>query len=41
LKTLPGDGHSVLTLDFVDASGHPTREALDEVLGYFSKTLRL
>ncbi len=35
LKTLPGGGHSVLTLDFVDEAGHPTREALEEVLDYF------
>lgn len=28
LKTLPGKGHSVLTLDFVDQAGHPTRECL-------------
>jgi hypothetical protein len=25
LKILPGKGHSVLTLDFVDEAGHPTR----------------
>lgn len=37
--TLPGKGHSVLTLDFVDEQGHPTREALDEMLGYFSTQL--
>ena len=30
--TLPGKGHSVLTLDFVDEDGHPTREALNEIL---------
>ena len=39
LRTLPGDGHSVLTLDFVDEAGHPTRDALDEILGYFRATL--
>lgn len=40
LVTLPGPGHSVLTLDFVDEEGHPTRAALDEVLTYFSERLR-
>ncbi len=40
LKTLPGDGHSVLTLDFSDEDGHPTRNALDEVLRYFTDKLR-
>ncbi len=39
LKTLPGNGHSVLTLDFVDSVGHPTRQALDEVIAYFSQAL--
>ena len=37
---IPGKGHSVLTLDFVDEEGHPTREALDNVLAYFSARLR-
>ena len=36
---LPGKGHSVLTLDFVDEEGHPTREALQHVLSYFSEKL--
>lgn len=39
LKVLPGRGHSVLTLDFVDEAGHPTREALDEILRYFDERL--
>jgi len=39
LKTLPGKGHSVLTLDFVNEAGHPTRQALDEVLSYFRSAL--
>ncbi len=39
LKTLPGKGHSVFTLDFVDEAGHPTRQALDEMLEYFSRQL--
>lgn len=38
--TLPGPGHSVLTLDFVDEQGHPTREALNDILGYFAAQLR-
>ena len=36
---IPGKGHSVLTLDFVDEAGHPTREALDNVLAYFAAKL--
>lgn len=40
LKTLPDKGHAVLTLDFVDEAGHPTRQALDEVLSYFRKALQ-
>ena len=38
--TLPGKGHSVLTLDFVDEAGHPTREALDNVVNYFQHQLQ-
>ena len=37
--TLPGGGHSVLTLDFVDEAGHPTRAALDDAIGYLRDTL--
>jgi dienelactone hydrolase len=37
---LPGKGHSVLTLDFVDEAGHPTHEALQNVLDYFAAKLR-
>ena len=40
LNTLPGKGHSVLTLDFVDEAGHPTYEALSAVIDYFSKHLK-
>lgn len=40
LQTLPGKGHSVLTLDFCDEAGHPTRRALDDVLAYFSHKLK-
>ena len=39
LRTLPGPGHAVLTLDFVDETGHPTRQALDEVISYFRRRL--
>lgn len=39
LCTLPGDGHSVFTLDFVDEEGHPTHEALAQVIGYFKERL--
>jgi dienelactone hydrolase len=39
LRTLPGKGHSVLTLDFVDEKNHPTRQALDEIFAYFTKEL--
>ncbi len=38
--TLPGKGHSVLTIDFVDEQGHPTREALNEILAYFAAQLQ-
>lgn len=40
LSTLPGKGHSVLTLDFVDEVGHPTHQALAEVIGYFDAQLK-
>lgn len=39
LHTLPGKQHSVLTLDFVDEAGHPTRNALDNILAYFRDQL--
>jgi dienelactone hydrolase len=39
LVTLPGKGHSVLTLHFVDEQGHPTQQALQSVLEYFERTL--
>ena len=38
--TLPGKGRSVLTIDFVDEQGHPTQEALNEILAYFAAQLR-
>ena len=39
--TLPGDKHSVLTLDFVDKDGHPTKQTLHEVLDYFDGQLSM
>ena len=39
LETLPGDGHSVLTLDFVDKEGDPTHAALGTVIDYFRENL--
>jgi len=39
LNTLPGKGHSVLALDFVDEEGHPTHRALEEIIGYFRSRL--
>jgi hypothetical protein len=32
--------HSVVTEDLVDQEGHPTRAALDRVLGFFGERLR-
>jgi hypothetical protein len=32
--------HSVLTTDLVDREGHPTRAALERVLGLFREKLR-
>jgi hypothetical protein len=32
---IPGRAHSVLTEELVDDPGHPTREALDQVLAFF------
>jgi len=39
LETLPGKGHSVLTIDFVDKAGHPTYEALGSVIKYLKLNL--
>ncbi len=36
---MPGSGHSVFTLDFVDKKGHPTYKALQEVKNYFNQAL--
>ena len=32
--------HSVLTTDLVDQAGHPTRNALDRVIGFFNERLK-
>lgn len=37
---IPRTAHSVVTADLVDEAGHPTREALDRVLGFFAERLR-
>lgn len=39
LHTLPGKGHAVLTLDFVDKKGHPTKNLLQEIMDYFDDVL--
>lgn len=36
---LPGKGHAILTLDFVDKEGHPTYQTLQKVFGYFESQL--
>lgn len=36
---MPGKGHAVLTLDFVDEAGHPTRKTLDNIFKYFDTQL--
>jgi dienelactone hydrolase len=38
---IPADAHSVLTAHFVDEPGHPTRDALDRVLGLFRDRLAI
>lgn len=40
-RVLPGKGHSVLTLDFVNEKGHPTREAFDDVVSYFDRAFKI
>jgi dienelactone hydrolase len=37
---IPRQAHSVLTQHFVDEPGHPTREALDQVLAFFAERLQ-
>jgi len=36
---IPKSAHSVVTKDLVDEEGHPTREALDRVIGFFRERL--
>ena len=36
---IPKSAHSVLTHEFVDEPGHPTREAYDLVLRFFAERL--
>jgi dienelactone hydrolase len=36
---IPRAAHSVVTTHLVDEAGHPTREALDRVLGFFKERL--
>jgi len=38
---IPADAHSVLTTHFVDEPGHPTRDALDQVLHLFRERLAI
>lgn len=37
---IPRTAHSVVTKDLVDEAGHPTRQALERVLGFFGERLR-
>ncbi|MCG8587920.1 MAG: dienelactone hydrolase family protein [Proteobacteria bacterium] len=37
---IPRTAHSVVTTDLVDEAGHPTRQALDRVLGFFRERLQ-
>lgn len=37
---IPSSAHSVVTRDLVDEAGHPTRAALDRVLGFFAERLK-
>ncbi|MEM9615674.1 MAG: dienelactone hydrolase family protein [Actinomycetota bacterium] len=36
---IPKSAHSVVTQDFVDEPGHPTRQAMDDVLAFFAERL--
>jgi len=40
LRELPGAGHSVLTIHFVNEDGHPTRRAYEEIRDHFAAALR-
>jgi len=37
---IPRSAHSVVTVHLVDEAGHPTRAALERVLGFFRERLR-
>jgi hypothetical protein len=37
---IPRTAHSVVTVDLVDREGHPTRQALDRVIGFFEERLK-
>ena len=39
LFELPGEGHAILTIHFVDKEGHPTKKAFDEIITYFDEQL--
>lgn len=36
---LPGKGHAILTLDFIDKEGHPTHKTLNNIIEYFNEQL--
>ena len=36
---LPGKGHAILTLDFIDKKGHPTHSTLNDIFKYFDEQL--
>jgi dienelactone hydrolase len=36
---IPRIAHSVVTIDLVDREGHPTRQALERIIGYFQEKL--
>ncbi len=38
---IPMTAHSVVTLDLVDKEGHPTKQALDRIIGFFQEKLRV
>jgi dienelactone hydrolase len=40
LHTLPGEGHAVLTRDFLDGQGRPRSDALARVIAYFDRCLK-
>ena len=39
LGTIPGPGHSVLTIDFADDEGNPRHDKFDEIVAYFRARL--